>query len=225
MSRIKLIFEGNGVALKGSIQHLPAGFVHGLLGHNEYHDSFSNYAISPIIGSHYDKESGLIVFDEHPYIFVSSPNEKFMCELAMQISKAFNAYMGAMKLSSIFETNFHVHEDYDIALTVGPILLKTKGDKIVTFQDDNFEEILTNNCIQKLIKNGMDEGKAKTLKISLINKDKAKIKKVFVHKVTNITSQVMLRISGDREARRMIYEMGLGKSTGCGFGTVVTLKK
>ena len=42
--------------------------------------------------------------------------------------------------------------------------------------------------------------------------------------VVNKSSQVMLLVRGKKEMRLALYKMGLGKSTGCGFGAIEIMK-
>ena len=59
-----------------------------------------------------------------------------------------------------------------------------------------------------------------TFKMEIINPHKAKSKCIWVGKVFNPCSNVRLRIYGKKKTRETLYNMGLGGSTGSGFGSV-----
>ena len=54
--------------------------------------------------------------------------------------------------------------------------------------------------------------------------ENAKTKMIEIGKQKNICSQIMLYVKGNKKARVMLYEMGLGKCTGFGFGAVTIIR-
>ena len=51
-------------------------------------------------------------------------------------------------------------------------------------------------------------------------KQKDKVKKVLVMNVINIANQCQISMNCKKELAELIYNIGLGQSTGSGFGTV-----
>src|SRR5690625_5154943 len=114
--------------------------------------------------------------------------------------------------------NFNATESF---LMASPVLLKERhGDKIrqVILLDDDFEEVLTNNFKRKLEKIGIgSEG----LVISLNPETNFRQTKLVTYKgIKNKTSFAPVRIKGNPEQIAFAWEVGLGNSTGIGFGAL-----
>ena len=76
MARYKVIFTKTKDVIPFNNQKMLNSFIHKTIGHNGYHDTFSEYNISGLQGGKYDAERGGLVYEE-PYIIISSPNEEF----------------------------------------------------------------------------------------------------------------------------------------------------
>ena len=59
-----------------------------------------------------------------------------------------------------------------------------------------------------------------TFKMELIKPERCKKKNVWVGDVFNPISSVRLRVYGRKETREALYNLGIGNSTGSGFGAV-----
>ena len=215
--RIKLNFNGTIELFNGSTQHLVNGFIHSVLGsNNKYHDSFSNYAVSSLQGG--KLVEGGISYENGAYIFVSSNDLEFNDNIMIGLMTTTST-IGSLTLNNIEIVDFKPHFYYDVVRTISPILLKD-NDSIITFKDSSFIDVLLKKTKKKLLSLGLKEKDVNTLDIQPFHFENAKLKYVKVKNVVNLSSQVMLIIKGDIEVRRKLYEMGLGKSTGCGFGSV-----
>ena len=77
---VKIIFSKPENGMRIDNQHYINGFIHKCLGkNNKYHNSFSDYAISSLQGGKLC--NGRLVFNENPYILVSSENSNFINDL------------------------------------------------------------------------------------------------------------------------------------------------
>lgn len=206
-------------------QHDVNSFIHRTLGHNGYHDTFSNYSISSLQGGRYIG-NGLIDFpSEQPWIQVASQDTEFILSLIMALNSTNNTLLG-MKYDRFDKNDFVVGNSSDVVYTISPILLKDKdtGFKI-TFRDDNWLNKLISNCKNKLSRLStpiIDD----SFNIELIDIENAKVKKIIVKDdCWAIASQVIMKVSGKKETRIALYEMGFGGSTGSGFGSVKILNK
>ena len=215
--RIKLKFSPSKIPFTEPTQNIVNSCIHRILGKdNKYHNSFSNYSVSSLFG-------GMIVDNQMIYpngahFYVSSFNNEFIEQIMFKIIDC-NVEMRDMKLIGIDIESFNVHNDYDIIRTISPILLKDK-ERVVTFQDEDFINILTEKSKIKLLKCGFSKNDVETLKFEPFHFENARLKFPKVKNVVNKSSQVMLIVKGKKEIRLALYKMGLGKSTGSGFGAI-----
>lgn len=182
---------------------------------NKYHDAFSDYSISSIQGGkNYDRDN-MIFEDEHPYIQVTSLNEKFLNDLLDGVSKRkYNFYN--LTYEKVNFLSFNLHKEYDVVLTISPILLRVKDYKY-TIKDENYMTLLKEHCIKKLRRNGIED---KSFDIVLRKPEYAKARSVIVGETFNPCTQASFYVVGKPETRNMLYHLGLGGSTGSGFGAV-----
>ena len=218
--RLKLIFKESKLPFIEVPQDAVNSCVHRMLGEdNKYHDKFSPYAISSLFGGII--KNGKMTYPNGAYFYISTIDEEFIEKIIMKTIDGVE--MLDMKLESILFEEFKLHNDYDIIRTISPILLQDKN-KNITYQDDNFIEVLTHKSKLKLLHNGFTQKQIDTLKIEPFHFEKARLKFPKVHKVVNKSSQVMLVVKGDKDIRKALYEFGLGKSTGSGFGSIEIMR-
>lgn len=219
--RIKLKFSESKMPFNEPTQNAVNSCVHRILGeNNKYHNTFSNYSVSSLFG-------GIIIDNKMTYpngahFYISSIDNEFIEQIMFKIIDG-NIEMHDMKLLGVDFEKFNVHSDYDIIRTISPILLKDK-ERTVTYQDNDFINILTQKSKIKLLKSGFSEKDVNTLSIEPFHFEKARLKFPKVKNVVNKSSQVMLIVRGKKEMRLALYKMGLGKSTGCGFGAIEIMK-
>jgi len=122
-----------------------------------------------------------------------------------------------------------IMSDYSIIFGENVYLQKNKKNmkkEVYTFDKcENYLDILKENTVQKLIKEGISEKSAKSLIFEPFHMERWKVKfckyKNFDnHPLVHPTSNIALRVSGDINARKMLCNLGLGNSTGFGFGFV-----
>ena len=195
-------------------------YVHHVLGpDNPYHDRFSHYNISELLGMKIDPKTNEYYLDERsvPRFTVSVYNdepflENFIEGLYRHTGDIFGLVFDYMELNE-----FHVHDYCDKIVTTSPILLKVNDIKI-SVEDEGFIEQLTQHCIKKLQRSGIVD---KTFSLKIRRPDRARKKLKWVGGTWNICSNVSLRVAGKPETRRALYQLGLGCSTGSGFGSVL----
>ena len=221
---LNINFKGDAVFI-GSLNKEVNGFINRSLGkENKYHGHFSNYCVSTMQGGKMNRE-GIIFFSDGGYIQVSSSDKDFINDLVSGIvTNSDNLSIGSLQYKSIDIDEFRPFKEYDIIRTISPLYLSNKG-RSLTFKDDNFIEVLTEKSRKKLIHNGLSERVANTLSFNLFHPENAKTKMIEIGKQKNICSQIMLYVKGNKKARVMLYEMGLGKCTGFGFGAVTIIRK
>lgn len=191
-------------------------YIHKCVGkNNKFHDAFSNYCVSSLQGGKLNIEDTTLVFNETPHIFVTTNNEKFT-EAFLNGAMQDKCTLFGMHYKNIEMLNFNINRDYDLIYMASPILLKRNNIKI-SYKDSNYIEALRNNCIAKLKYEGIEDD---TFDIELHNVEKSKVKKIMVGDVFNIATMASFIVRGKRETREKLYNLGLGNSTGSGFGMV-----
>ena len=113
--------------------------------------------------------------------------------------------------------DFNVNKRYDTILTISPVIVKDKHGKKISIDNKDFLYYLKKNCIEKLKHNGIED---ETFDIYFRHQEKAKQKMIMVGDVFNICSVISLYVYGKPTTRKKLYNLGLGGSTGSGFGAV-----
>ena len=214
----KIYFNIPNTMIPINNQHEMNSYIHRCLGKdNQYHDTFSNYSISSLQGGKFNGNG--LVFNENPYIQVASNDMNF-------ISKFVNgAQFGGhevfdMKCIRVELCDFKVNDFYDKILTISPILLRDENDMKITFKNPQWIERLNDLCKKKLAHAGIVD---ETFKIELRQPEKAKVKVVWVGDTFNHSTMTSLFVYGKPKTRKTLYNLGLGGSTGSGFGSIKIL--
>ena len=219
--RIKINFNGSNTEYKKNSLHQVKGwFENNVLGrNNDKHNDASYYSLSPMLGGIRTAEGEK--FPNGGYVYFTTNSDEFMSKVAMALFNMNNSVAVGDLAYKNFEMSkdFHIHSDYDIVRTVSPILLKSNHKKI-TIKDDGFLPLLRERSVEKLVANGMDKAKADTLSIELFHKENAQVIDMQYNGIHNFATKAMFIVKGHRQAREALYNMGIGSSTGCGFGTV-----
>lgn len=223
---IRIYFEKTNKTIPFNNQHQMNGFIYTMLGDNagKYHDSFSGYSVSSIQGGRMSSDKSGLIFENEPYINFTSDDmnvcKDFVSAIINAIDNKSADFFGLYPVR--FETyDFPCGKKFDVVKTISPILLKKNGRKL-TIRDDNWLEELTENCKNKLRHNGIEDN---TFKIVIGNKEAVKNKMVNVGKVFNPCTEAVFTVYGKENTRRKLYNMGLGNSTGTGFGAVKIIVK
>lgn len=223
---IKVYFEKTNKTIPFNNQHQMNGFIFAMLGDkaSKYHDSFSDYSISGIQGCRMNSDKSGLIFTNEPYIQITSDDmsvcNDFVCAIINSIDNKSVNLFGLHPTR--FETfDFPCGKKFDIIKTISPILLKNNGRKI-TVVDEGWIEALNENCKAKLKHGGIEDS---SFKIVIGNKENVKRKMVYVGEVFNPCTDGVFTVYGKEETRKKLYNMGLGNSTGTGFGALKVVIK
>jgi CRISPR-associated endoribonuclease Cas6 len=208
------------------IQKICNKFVHTKLigNNNKYHDTQSNYCVTPLVRGGIAKDK-TISYPNGSYMVITSQDEEFINSIYKNLfSPDLEIPELKMKLSdiNIIEETFTNGNNYLTTLT--PILLKNENNRIVTYKDVNKEEyirLLKSKIIYKINKFNPDHN-IKYLDFDYNENDTNfnKTRNIDVNGIKNNVSQLNLKITTDRKTAELIYNLGLGQSTGSGFGTI-----
>jgi CRISPR-associated endoribonuclease Cas6 len=136
-----------------------------------------------------------------------------------------------MKYTNIDFVDEHIYNGVNHFFTLSPILMKINlGDsqcRYVTIGDADFDEILTKRTIAKL----QAISTKQELKLDLrgfqivsANNSKGRIMKVAVKNVVNKASHTIISVKSNKKVAELIYNLGLGQSTGSGFGCICNVE-
>jgi CRISPR-associated endoribonuclease Cas6 len=218
--RIKIIFTSSTQKVLINNQHLVNGYIHRLLGeNNEYHDSKSNYCISQLCGGKLNDDKETLSFIK-PYIIVTSNDEKLISRISDELfeNPIFTHGMSFNDIQYIEETFINGWNHF---FTLSPILLVEQEygqlKRFITVNDPLFESKLlerTKSKINKIDpKINLDDFELK------INGAK-KQKKIMVKNVMNLASVTKISIKSSKKVAELLYNYGIGQSTGSGFGSI-----
>lgn len=220
--RFKLVFQGNGNSYPDA-QDMVNSFFHRMLGDgNRFHDTFSNYSLSNLMGGRIT--DGKLVYDGEAYVILSTSDGGLLSLVMEKVFDIRSMHMRDMKGKRVeMLGDFEPNRRYDIIRLTSPLLLSRDG-RYLTFKDEGFMEALNRNCKAKLRKSGFSDEAVSSVSVEPYKFENARTKAVLVHGAYSIASVVHLVVKGDSAARTALYNMGLGKSTGSGFGSVEILR-
>lgn len=223
---IKVYFEKTEKTIPFNNQHQMNGFIFTMLGEkaSKYHESFSNYSISSIQGGRMNEDKSGLIFNGEPYIQITSDDisvcNDFVCAIINSIDNKSANFFGLHPTR--FETfDFPCGKKFDIIRTISPILLKNDGRKL-TVSDEGWIELLNKKCKEKLQHQGIEDN---SFKIVIGNNANIKRRMVYVGEVFNPCTDGVFTVYGKEETRKKLYNMGIGNSTGTGFGAVKMIIK
>ena len=225
--RIKINFTKNTKTVDFSNQQFINSFIHQSLGKNNvYHDSNSDYVVSDLRGGKINEDNTGLNYTNGGFVIVSSLLLNFLETLIEGFPKTKDRFeMFGMKYKNYdFLPEERFFNGINYFKTLSPILLKENVEKdkcyFVTLKDKNFAEKLTNHTINKFSKiNPNLNFSGFRIELSKNNKYN-KNKRIFVKNIQNMGTLCQLDVYCNREVAKHIYEYGLGKSTGSGFGCV-----
>lgn len=225
--RVKIFLTGTNELLPIDNQHLLNSFFHKCLGNNNpYHDAVSDYCLSNLRGGKKVENQRILNFEKGAFFFLTSTNLELI-NLFLKGLKENVEFGFGMKVKDILflnEKNYTFKNGYNIFRTLTPILIKTsREEKFLTIEDNDFSEKLTLYMKNKLSK---IEPNVNLNNFKIIIKDHPSNKKklVTVKNVKNFATQCDFIVYGNEKIYDLLYNYGVGKSTGSGFGTIYNVK-
>lgn len=199
-------------------QHYLVGVFHKWMGWNEIHDDISLYSLSWIQGGKMVKDG--FDFQNGARWFISFWDEEIGKQLIMNAMKDPDVCCG-MQVKEIQiqdDPHFGNKERFTAA---SPIFIRKYDDNHkaihLTTQDKDADYFLTETLKKKLKIAKLDyEVKVNFDK----NYFKPKTKLVKINGIDNRANFCPVIIEGDPEAIRFAWNVGIGHSTGCGFGAI-----
>lgn len=217
--RIHLKLTANNKVVPFNCQPQLVGALHKWIGkNNTSHDKRSLYSLSWLKGGKVLKNG--LDFKKGASMFISSPDINLIKTIikGIQIDSSIN-YGLEVKELVIQETPTFSNRAY--FYLENPIFIKyRKGNNTIhyTYREDASNEIMTNTLKNKLKQAGINDVDVAVR----FDKEygKAKVKKIDYRNIENKVSQCPIIIEGNEEAIAFAWNVGIGNSTGIGFGSL-----
>lgn len=217
--RICLTTTSNDEVIPFDYQQKLVGVLHKWLGKNELHDSISMYSFSWLMNGKMTTDG--FNFENGASWFLSFLDEKNIKTVVKTILDDPNMFGG------LVVCDVSIQEDVDLSqrslfYVASPIFIKRKVDdniKYYTYEDAEANQLMidTINHKMELADLPIDE----ELKISFdLSYSKKKIKKVRIHKIDCKCNMCPVIIEGKESTKKFIWNVGVGSSTGVGFGSI-----
>ncbi len=244
--RIKIIFSKNTSDVPNN-NSVVLEYLHRCLGrNNEYHDKTSNYSVSHLYGGDINqKDTKTLNFPKGGYFILSSQDNEFLGKVMIGLLNNSEISYG-MKFSNIEHVSEQFMDGWNHFSVLSPFIIKgiygTKDYSFMTLNgeykrtDDkwhienkegyNFENVVKEHLVNKLKKiNPSFNLSDLSVKIDETDKsglkhNKHKVKQVYVKNVLNFANQCQVSIFCKKNIAELIYNFGIGQSTGAGFGTI-----
>jgi len=216
--RIHLIIQTENRIIPFDHQHLLTGTIHKWLGWNDEHGRVSLYSFSRLEGGH--ATAGGLRFEEKTSFFFSSYHIDLIKKLISGIQADPLLFQG-LQVSEI-----SIQEDPDLSgrdlfFSASPIFIKRRvGEKVdhIVFDDPRANSCLKETLQTKMVEAGITDD---SFEIGFeINYSRARTKKITYNGVQNRASWCPVIIKGKPETKLFAWNVGLGNSTGIGFGAI-----
>ena len=219
--RIYLRLSPNKEQVPFNYQRSLAGAFHRWLGENELHDDISLYSLSWLHGGKMSKDKQSINFRNGAGFFISSPLPNLHQKMVQGIFNGQHIRWGMnVKEVSLFPTpDFGIKKRF---LVQTPILIKRKieGHQQAQYyfpHDAEANQLLTETLQEKLTRFGLEE--SATVRFDA-NYNNPQIKKVQYNQLGIKATICPVIVEGDSRAVQFAWEVGVGNSTGIGFGAL-----
>lgn len=216
--RIHVKIRSNHAIIPYSHQHLLTGVIHKWFGWNKLHGNLSLYSFSRLKGVTNIK--GGLQTDTYCNFFISA----FDKELIHSIVKG--AYNDPTMFCGLIVEEISIEEepemnDRDYFYAASPILVKRLTDhgmKHYIYSDEETDAMLKETLLTKMKQVGLED---ETLEIHFDRSYlRASTKLIDYKGVKNRVSLCPIIIKGTPETKKFVWNVGLGNSTGVGFGAI-----
>ena len=196
------------------------GALHKWLGQNDLHDELSLYSMSWLNGNSRLQGKGLS-FPNGAEWFISSPDEVFIKKILRGVLEDAAVCFG-MFVKDVMIQETPDFKEIQHFLVASPVFIKRSVDNKQTYffyNQEASDTYLTETLQNKLRKNGLsDEGVKVCFDKDFLN---PKIKSINYKSIRNKASICPVIVEGTPEQVGFAWNVGVGNSTGIGFGALV----
>jgi CRISPR-associated endoribonuclease Cas6 len=200
--------------------HIPllVGTLHKWLGQNEWHDQTSLYSFSWLIGG--QKGNNGLYFPRGARWFISAHNNVLIKQIIKGIQDDPVISFGLTVQSITIQETPTFSESHSFTVA-SPVLIKRREDERIRhflFSDKEADRFLKETLVTKLKRAGLQSDGASVS----FNKDYPfpKTKLVNYNGIGNKASVCPVTIKGTPEQIAFAWNVGIGNSTGIGFGAL-----
>ena len=214
--RLNFTLSQNKDAIPFNYQNALLSRLHSWLGQNEHHDAISLYSFGNIFGR-YELNGGL-KFPKGANWFLSFWDSRIGKEVIDKIMKD-PAFIYGMEIKSVeIQNDPNFGDNYKFWLS-SPVLIRkyTEDGKCIhlTYKDSEADEYLTATMKRKLQQADLNDD----VKVSFDKTyAKAKTKLIDINGIKNRASLCPVIIKGDPKSLQFAWNVGVGHSSGSGFG-------
>lgn len=216
--RLHIKCTSNTIPLNFDYQNLLTGVIHKWLGQNGEHGELSLYSFSLLTDGEVIK--GKLCYPRGSEFFISTYNPSIQMQIIEGIKKSPELFNG-MKVKEVIIQETPDFSNTTFFKVASPIFIKRKiGENIkhITYEDELAGKYLEETLRTKMNTVGLVDD---SLKIEFVRDYRgAKQKLVKYREVANKVSWCPVNIVGKPETKAFAWEVGLGNSTGVGFGAI-----
>jgi len=216
--RIHIKCSRNNLPVEFNHQHKLTGVIHKWLGENELHGELSLYSFSMLTDGRIVNKK--LDFLRGTSFFISSYDTDIQKKIISGIQKSPELFNG-ISVQEIIIQETPDFSNQDFFKIASPVFIKRNIDdniKHITFNDDCAGEYLVETLRQKMKLVGLVDD---SLEISFVRDYYgAKEKLVSYRDIRNKVSWCPVVIKGKEETKVFAWNVGLGNSTGIGFGAL-----
>lgn len=216
--RIHLKIRTTNKVIPFDHQPLLTGTIHKWLRWNDEHGKVSLYSFSQLTGGK-ATPTGL-KFNRETTFFISAHNPNLIQKLIGGIQADPTLFYG-LSVSEVIIQEEPDFSDRELFFVASPIFIKRRnGEKVdhIIYDDQRANECLKETLLSKMEKAGIAD---ESLQIRFeVNYPKAGTKKITYNDIQNRASWCPVIIEGKPETKLFAWNVGLGNSTGIGFGAI-----
>ena len=221
--RIRINFTKNTSPVPISNQSLLNTYVHKCLGtNNVFHDAKNDYCVSSLQGGKLNISNSTLSFENGAFFTVTSNNTVFINLILSGILKNLDFIYG-MKFSGVDFIEEKFINGWNHFATLSPFLIKkslgNKKCEFITLNTVDFESKVKEYLIKKIstIDNSLD---LSDFDVKIPNHPSHKVKSIMVKHIVSRANQCQISIHTSKKVAKLLYNIGIGQSTGSGFGTI-----
>ena len=217
--RIHIILRSENRIIPFNHQHLLTGCIHKWLGENNEHGALSLYSFSRLIKGKRFKDG--LIFDNDSSFFFSAFDNNLVKQIINGIQKSPEMFYGLSVKEIVMQ------EDPDLSkkelFQIGsPVFIKRRNSdnhiEHIAFNDAKANEYLSETLLRKMQQAGLKDD---SLDISFdTSYAKADTKLITYKNIKNRANWCPIIIKGKPETKAFAWNVGLGNSTGIGFGAI-----
>lgn len=217
--RLHFKIETNNQIVPFDHQHLLTGTLHKWLGWNKEHGELSLYSFSRLGGGR--KEKNGLSFPEGSTFFFSTPEEEISQQLIRGVQQDPEMFNG-MRVAEVIMQPAPDMSEKSLFYPASPIFIKRREDEggveHIIYNDPRANAYLKETLESKLTKAGISDD---TLDVRFDTTYRRAGTKLITYKgIKNKANWCPVIIEGKPESKAFAWEVGLGNSTGVGFGAV-----